>query len=232
MEIRQFRYSRDNFGYLVYSGNQGVVIDGGAVDDILSFSKEQTIDIIIITNTHSHHDHIVGNKSLLKKTKAQFLDCKTIKSSRELFIGNEILEVFPTPGHFHDDVTFKGDGFLVTGDTLFNGTVGNCFSGDLKVFFDSLKLLTAFPGDFKVYAGHDYVKESMTYARIIEKENTFIDDYEKAYSPDLVVSTLEDELKVNPYLRFNAPDMLENLKERGVFADSEFDRFKAIMELY
>lgn len=232
MEIQQFRYSNDNMAYLVYSGREGIVIDGGAVDDILGFVEKNNIAIKIISNTHSHYDHVPGNKPLLKATGADFLDCKTIISDKSISLGSEIINVFPTPGHSSDDVCFQGDEFLITGDTLFNGTIGNCFSGNLKAFFNSLKRLISFPGTFKVYAGHDYVKESMTYARIIEKYNFCIDDYEKKYSPDLVVSTLEDELKVNPYLRFNDPDMIANLKERGITANTEFSRFEAIMELY
>lgn len=232
MQIKQFKYSKDNLGYLVYSGEEGIAIDGGAVDEIISFAKENSITIQLVTNTHSHQDHTMGNSGLLAKTNARFLDCKTIISDQSIEIGSESLDVFPTPGHIDDCVTFVADGFMVTGDTLFNGTVGNCFSGDLKSFFNSLKRLMAYPNHYKVYAGHDYVKESLTYARIIEKENPDIDLYEKKYSPDLVVSTLEDELKVNPYIRFNAEGMIENLKQKGVYSDDEFERFEAIMELY
>ena len=214
MFIKQFKYSADNLGYLVYSSSQGMAIDAGAVDETLAFAKENRIHIKYVTNTHSHHDHITGNHRLLDKTKAQFVDCQTITLDQTLKLDDEMLDVFPTPGHTQDSVTFAANGFLVTGDTLFNGTVGNCFTGDLKTFYRSLKRLMAYPETTKIFAGHDYVLDSVKYAKIIEPENIFIEQFYKQYSPDLVVSTLADELKVNPYIRFNAPGMIENLKKK------------------
>ena len=89
--------------------------------------------------------------------------------------------MFHTPGHTEDSVTFKADDFLVTGDTLFNGTIGNCFSGDLNAFFTSLKRLISLPGHMKIYAGHDYVMDSMKMAAIIEKNNPYFAEYIKKY---------------------------------------------------
>ncbi len=44
------------------------------------------------------------------------------------------IEVLDTPGHTDDSLSFSVDGCLITGDTLFNGTVGNCFSGTSGCF--------------------------------------------------------------------------------------------------
>jgi hydroxyacylglutathione hydrolase len=232
MFIKQFKYAADNLGYLVYSENTGVAIDAGAVEDILAFADKNSIDIKYITNTHMHYDHIPGNDRMLKQTGAEFIDCAGIKSDQVISVDEETLEVFPTPGHSNDSVSFKADDFMVTGDTLFNGTIGNCFSGDLNAFFLSLKRLIAFPGSTKIYAGHDYVMEAMEIARSIEKNNPDIETYINNYDPSYIVSTLDDELKVNPFLRFNAPCIIENLKEKNKPCDTEFERFNSIMEIY
>ena len=232
MDIQQFRYSTDNLGYLIYSTDVGVAIDAGAVEDTLMFAQKNGIDIKYVTNTHSHHDHTSGNEALLKKTNATFIDCQQIKSDQTISLGKEILEVFHTPGHTNDSIVFKADDFLITGDTLFNGTVGNCFSGDFNAFFNSLKRIISLPGNTKIYAGHDYVAESMEIAKNIEKDNLDIEKYMENYNPRLIVSTLEDELKVNPYIRFNAKEMINNLENRNMPASTEFERFKSIMEIY
>ncbi|MBU2481110.1 MAG: hydroxyacylglutathione hydrolase, partial [Proteobacteria bacterium] len=135
-------------------------------------------------------------------------------------------------GHTMDSVTFKTKGFIITGDTLFNGTIGNCFSGDLLAFFNSLKRIISLPGSTKVYAGHDYVMESMQVAKTIEKDNPFIDEYIRRYDRSLIVSTLDDELHVNPYIRFNADSMIALLLKKKMPAQTEFDRFKSIMEIF
>jgi len=230
MFIRQVKYSKDNLGYLVYSASEGIAIDAGGVEDILSFAEKNQIRIKYVSNTHSHHDHTPGNPELLRRTGARFIDCRQIHSDQVLKLDQEVLEIIHTPGHTEDSVTFKTQDFMVTGDTLFNGTIGNCFTGDLDAFFSSLKRLTSFPGHTKIYGGHDYVIESMEIAKTIEKDNPDIGAYMKKYDPLLIVSTLEDELRANPYVRFNAPSMINILKKRNLPANTEFERFKSIME--
>ena len=233
MFIKQFRYSTDNLGYLVFSDTQGVVIDGGNPDEIFDFAKARGIDIKYVTNTHYHQDHTCGNKGLLEKnSSARFIDCRSVRKGQVIDLDGEALEIFLTPGHTENDVCFKASDFLVTGDTLFNGTVGNCFSGDLDRFFTSLKTLMAFPMETKIFAGHDYVQESLKMAASIEEDNPDIGAYLERYDPRLVVSTLADEMRVNPYLRFNAPGMIKRLENRKMPLSTEQQRFFSIMEIY
>ena len=232
MEIKQFKYSRDNFGYLVFSGKEALAIDAGAVQPMVTFIRENGLELKYVTNTHLHQDHTSGNQAMLQKTQAPFLDCKTIKEGQIIPLGKDHLTAILTPGHTMDSVSFAAGDFLVTGDTLFNGTVGNCFSGDLDAFFKSIKKLTSYPEKTRIYSGHDYVEDSMKYARIIEKDNPHIDAYLKAYDPEMVVSTLADEFRVNPYIRFNAPEIIELLRDKGLPAGTELERFKSLMEVY
>ncbi len=232
MLIKQFRYSTDNLGYLIHSTSEGIVVDGGASDDILVYARKNNIHIKYISNTHFHADHTLGNTVLLEQTNAGFIDCRQINSDQNILLDQEVLKVYHTPGHTPDSVTFQAEGFLVTGDTLFNGTVGNCFSGDLNAFFHSLKRLISLPADTKIYSGHDYVIESLDIAQKIEKDNPHIEKYIQKYNPEFVTSTLADELEVNPYIRFNAKEMVKKLTQKNMPTDSELDRFKSIMEIY
>ena len=233
MDIRQFKYGADNLGYLVYSENSCIAIDPGAPEDMAKFATQKNIPIDIVTNTHTHADHTQGNNTLLSKTNARFIDCTTLSHGQILDLKDGTgLEVILTPGHTMDSVCFKGEGFIVTGDTLFNATVGNCFSGDLESFFNSLKQLMALPGDTLVYAGHDYVLDSLKYAKIIEPTNPNLNEYASSYNPDHVVSYLSEELKVNPYLRFNTSSMIERLKEKNLPRETQFQRFSSVMEIF
>jgi hydroxyacylglutathione hydrolase len=74
--------------------------------------------------------------------------------------------------------------------------------------------------------------ESMKIAKAIEPDNPCIDDYIKGYNSNCIVSTLDDELNANPYLRFNAPAMIQKLEAKHMPSGSEFERFNSIMELY
>ena len=233
MKIQQFRYANDNLGYLVYSKSCALAVDGGNPDAMVAFAKEKGIRITQVTNTHTHPDHTLGNAVLIEKTGAQFLDCRQFTHGQKIEVEpGAVLEVLKTPGHTRDSVCFKADGFLVTGDTLFNATVGNCFSGDLDAYYRSLRMLMDLPEETRVFAGHDYVAESLAAAWSIEKDNPDIQTYEEKISPDLVVSTLADELKVNPYLRFNAPAIVQRLEERNMPRNTEAERFSSLMEIY
>ncbi|MCF6246964.1 MAG: MBL fold metallo-hydrolase [Desulfobacula sp.] len=232
MKIKQFRYATDNLGYLVYAQGIGIAIDAGAVDGTIKFAKLNGVQIKYVTNTHSHHDHTPGNERLLKATNAVFIDCKKIKRDKAIAIGDAVLNIIPTPGHTDDSISFVTDNFMVTGDTLFNGTIGNCFSGDLHAFFNSLKRLVSYLPDTQVFAGHDYVVESLGIAKQIEPENKFIKHHFDSYNSSFIVSTIKDELNINPYIRFNAPGIIKKLEDKNLPVLTEFDRFKSIMENY
>ncbi len=232
MIVKQLPYSTDNLGYFLYTANQGIAIDAGAVQETIEFAKKNKISIKYVTNTHSHHDHTSGNKEMLRQTDAQFIDCRKIKSDESLSLDEEVLNIIFTPGHTDDSITFQADDFLITGDTLFNGTIGNCFSGDLKAFFKSLKRLISFSENTIIYSGHDYVNESIQIARTIEQDNPYINEYLKKYNPELAASLLGDELKVNPFLRFNTSGIVNILNNENMPADTEFQRFNSIMELF
>jgi len=232
MQIKQFRYGADNLGYLVFDNTSAIAVDAGAVADMTDFAEKHHITIAWVTNTHLHPDHTRGNDQILEKTGAAFLDCRNLAEGRQIQLDHESLNIIATPGHTHDSICFAADDFLVTGDTLFNGTVGNCFSGDLEAFYHSLKKLLAFPGTTRVFAGHDYVKESLEIAAAIDPGNVDIDRYLEMYDSALVVSTLAEELRVNPFLRFNSDSMIQKLKQRNFSCDTEKQRFISLMEAF
>ena len=232
MQVKQFPYAHDNLGYFVFSQRQGIAIDMGAPRDLADFVEQRGIEVLHVTNTHLHGDHTGGNKEALDILGGTFLDCRNFTQGQSIQLDNEDLDILLTPGHTVESVCFSGPGFLITGDTLFNGTVGNCFSGDLDAFFHSLKMLLDLPGETLVYSGHDYVKESLDFAASLEAENPDIQRYLEKYDPTHIVSTLADELKVNPYLRFDDPSMIQRLGDSGADLSSSLDRFKALMTIY
>jgi len=231
MKVEQFRYSADNFGYLIYGEESAVIVDGGAVDDLLAFIDDHHLVLTYVTNTHGHQDHTVGTQAVLDRTDAQYLNYRTLGAEGIVRLENEVIRVYDTPGHTGDSVTFHVDNVLIAGDTLFNGTVGNCFSGDLKGFYDSIKMLLALPDDTIVYAGHDYVRDSISFAKSVEPNNGDLDLFMETYDPAHVVSTLGQERKINPFLRFNEPSIIAYLEKSGLPVGTEFERWESVMSL-
>jgi hydroxyacylglutathione hydrolase len=231
LQIHQFPYAADNLGYLIFGPRTAMAVDGGAVKEMLSFVRNQRLCLSYITNTHCHGDHTSGNEDLSRETGAIYLSPEESSGKGYMVIDDAVVRIHPTPGHSTDSVVFQVGGMLLTGDTLFNGTIGNCFSGDLNAFFQSIKFLMEFPSETLVYAGHDYVKESMAVAEGLEPDNENITTYLARYSPDHVCSSLGDELRVNPYLRFNAPAIVTFLKSKGLRVETEYERWESLMSV-
>lgn len=232
LDIHQFRYAGDNLGYLVCGPKTALAIDGGAVDAMSSFLVEEKRSLKHVTTTHGHADHTVGLNQLASRTGAQILESYNLaRREGTIEIDGEKIQVWHTPGHSADSVVFVLDGALITGDTLFNGTVGNCFTGDLEEFYRSIKRLLELPDTFLIYSGHDYVLESVAFAKTLEPNNPNLDRFKAAYNPKHVVSTLAEEKAVNPFLRFNEPAIIEVLKAKGLPTGSELERWRSVMSL-
>jgi len=89
----------------------------------------------------------------------------------------------------------------------------------------------ALPDRTVIYPGHDYVGDSMLFAKRLEPGNTDLDAFLSSYDPGHVYSTLAEERKVNPYLRFNDERIIATLKKRGLPTDTEYERWESLMSI-
>ena len=138
---------------------EGVLIDAGNSSDeelqqIVDFTKQESIQLKKLLNTHGHIDHIVGNKAIIEhfglklyahkaglvfyETASQYGSSLgiTIEDAPkpDVFIedgdfiefGNSKLKVLYTPGHADGSVCFysEAEGMVVVGDVLFQQSIG------------------------------------------------------------------------------------------------------------
>lgn len=231
LNVKQFRYGADNLGYLVYGWKDVLVIDGGGYREMLSFIERKKLNLRFIANTHSHYDHAAGNSHYLNRPGVRILRYEELVREKEITMEEQKIVIYDTPGHTEASVCFCVGDKLISGDTLFNGTIGNCFTGDLAGFFQTIRRLMTLPAETIVYAGHDYVKDAMLFAGNLEPDNADIDLFLSKYNPNHVFSTLQDEFRVNPYLRFNDDRILGILKKRGLPRGTEWERWKSLMSI-
>ncbi|HAK44774.1 MAG TPA: hydroxyacylglutathione hydrolase [Spirochaeta sp.] len=237
MNIRQFRYGTDgNLGYLLWAGGEAAAIDGVAPDEILEFAAAEGLELKYVTNTHEHWDHIHGNDALLKASDAVNITTDMMCRIKILKLGDEQLEAFPTPGHSEDSIVFyfKDDegGAMLTGDTLFNGTVGNCYTKDYELYFESLQKVLRFPPETMIYAGHDIFSYTTGVMDKIDPDNPHLSDYKDSYSADLLVTTLGQELKVNPFIRFDDTALDDYRAGLGMPLNTPYERWRAMMSVH
>src|SRR5580658_990829 len=128
-----------NFTYLVADaeGGEGVVIDPSyGIDPVLRAIDEKSVKVRYILNTHSHKDHVAGNKEVRERTGAKVVAHRVAPLQQDVSVddgdaiaaGRLKFSVVHTPGHTKDSVLYIFEGNVATGDTLF---VGECGRTDL-----------------------------------------------------------------------------------------------------
>ena len=165
---------------------KAVVIDPGAdLEFIEEALRRHELTVEMILNTHGHFDHIGANAALKDVTGAPLLihadDVKILQMAKRqaatygllaedsplpdtelqggetLRFGEQSLQVLHTPGHSPGCVCFYTQGLLVSGDTLFAGSVGRTDlpGGDHQQLLSSIKInLAGLPPQTKVLPGH------------------------------------------------------------------------------
>ena len=172
--------------YLLVSSGEGAVIDpSGSLNDILSALSEYGAVLKYIILTHGHFDHMLTLRALREETKAKLcihkFDAPNLKDSdRSLFsrighpeavfddaeilledadtlpLGDEIITVLHTPGHTPGSVMQDFGGDLISGDTLFDMSVGRSdfIGGDSTALINSIfKIYDKYP-NARFYPGH------------------------------------------------------------------------------
>lgn len=159
-----------NFTYIVADreGGEGLVIDPSfGIDPVLASIDEKRLKIHYVLNTHSHPDHVAGNRDVQERTGAKVVAHRSaplhqdisVEDGSHLATGKLSVEVRHTPGHTADSVLYLFEGHVATGDTLF---VGECGRTDLPgsdpeaMFTSLLHTVVSLDDALVVLPGHDY----------------------------------------------------------------------------
>lgn len=162
------------------------VVDPGAEPDkILAAVHRLGWKPVIILNTHGHVDHIGANRDIkdafdiplaihtldspmLELTGqlalSYLLDARVspppdlfLKDGAKIPVGESVLEILHTPGHSPGSVSLLGSGFLLSGDTLFDGGVGRTDlpGGSARELERSIRSrILTLPAETRVLPGH------------------------------------------------------------------------------
>jgi hydroxyacylglutathione hydrolase len=203
MEVGQFSV----FAYLVGSEATGeaLVIDPAADGEMIFREAEKKgLKIKYIVNTHSHIDHVMGNKKMKGLTGAQIIIHTaeapylahqpahlmnmfhaepsppadvTVKDGDLITIGEISLKVLHTPGHSPGAICLYVDGLVFTGDTLFVGGVGrtDLDGGSSETLVSSIRTkLFSLPDSTVVLPGHNYGEVSKSTIGLEKVNNPYV----------------------------------------------------------
>lgn len=206
-----------------------VIVDPGDEKPVQAWLAAQGVGLASILITHHHWDHTDGLLPLLEhykvpvygphNPKIQGITEPLGEGDRFTPAGLECeFQVFETPGHTLDHISFYTPGLLFCGDTLFSAGCGRMFEGTAPQFYASLRKLAELPPATRVYCTHEYTAANLRFARAAEPDNAAIkaaqDEVQKWREQAQVSlpSTLARELSINPFLR--AKDATEFAKLR------------------
>jgi hydroxyacylglutathione hydrolase len=246
MNITPIPAFSDNYIWMIFHEGRAAVVDPGDPAPVLTALEDQALSLDTIIITHHHFDHTGGVAALKSATgcrvigpdnpKIGDIDYTMVEGAQVTVLGHGF-EVMEVPGHTLDHIAYYSaeNRTLFCGDTLFVGGCGRVFEGTFPMMQQSLAKLRDLPSETKVYCTHEYTMANLTFARKVEPLNAdllaHIETCEQRRDSDLptVPSTIGQELLINPFLRWNSPAIIAQLKHEGRHTgDSAADVFGAV----
>ena len=172
--------------YVLISDGHAAVIDPSvSAEKIIEFVNAAGASLDKVILTHGHFDHIESidtlrslisvpvyihkkdNEMLPDAHRNAYFDIffmhkqwkpadRLLDDGGEITVGNEKLKVISTPGHSMGSICLLGDGFMITGDTLFANGYGryDLYGGNSVELAESLSSLRSFDPNLTIYPGH------------------------------------------------------------------------------
>ncbi len=218
----------DNYIWLIQDAENryAAIVDPGDADPVLRALGERRLTPVALLITHHHGDHVGGVRQLLR----QYPELPVFGPAGEripgitqpLAEGDTItlpsigaqFQVLDVPGHTAGHIAYFGEGALFCGDTLFANGCGRLFEGTPRQMHASLSKIAALPGDTLVYCAHEYTLDNIAFAKWVEPDNPDLlrreqdDRAQRQQGRPTVPSRLALERRTNPFLRFDAPEVI------------------------
>lgn len=219
----------NNYAYLLVdeATKNAWLIDAAFPTDVHKFLdlKKNTFELKAIVNTHHHWDHAGGNPDFHRKYpdlpiiagKDSELVTYTPSHQEVIDLGDNLsITALHTPCHTQDHICYyvkdlaTGEKAVFTGDTLFISGCGRFFEGTAQEMDTALnKVLAKLPKETVVYSGHEYTKLNLKFSKTV-LQNEAISQLESLVETTEFTagkSTIGDELKFNPFMRTQDPQV-------------------------
>lgn len=236
LHVHQFPCLNDNYGYLLHDPESGetAAIDTPDADVYLAEAASRNWTITAIWNTHWHPDHAGGNEAIKAATGCTIVGPKgeankipgidrAVTGGDTVKIGTYEAQVIDVPGHTLGHIAFHipKRHIAFVGDSVFALGCGRVFEGDADMMWKSMTRIKALPENTILYCAHEYTQSNARFAETVDPENEdlvkYIDqiDAKRLRNVRTVPMVLSRELKTNPFLRADDPDLQQRMGHPG-----------------
>lgn len=251
LQIAQFPCLSDNYGFLLHDPEADLTasIDTPDADEITAELERRQWRLTHIFNTHHHADHAGGNLLLKERFNCQIvgpagdaaripgIDVGVAEGDTVAF-GQRHIEVFETPGHTTGHIVYfvpEAKAAFV-GDTLFAMGCGRLFEGSPDQMWNSLKKITSWPDDTRLYCAHEYTLANAKFALTVEPDNMTLVSRAREVAAlrredkPTVPTLLAVEKETNPFLRPESPALKRTIGLADADVVSVFARTRALKD--
>ena len=147
--------------------NETAIVDTGANPEaIVQKAREMKVKPSKIFLTHAHPDHAWGLDLLVKEFQCPtWIDAQEprptgtddfnfVKDGETIALGELKVQVIATPGHTAGGVSYKINQTILSGDTLFAGSMGRANSSWQDLYRSITQTLFSFSDDTALHPGH------------------------------------------------------------------------------
>ncbi len=240
LEINPIKAFNDNYLWLFKEADSAsaCIVDPGDAKPVLAYLKKYNLSLEAILITHHHADHIGGVEELLEQYDVPVYGpesshipsiTRQVHDSDSFIVANTSFKVIEIPGHTLDHIAYYTDSgayqpdlntelpALFCGDTLFAGGCGRIFEGTAPMMFESLQKLAQLKPGTEVFCAHEYTLNNLSFAQAVAPNDEainkrfIIESEKRKKNLPTVPTSIEIELKTNPYLRCSEKIIRQNL---------------------
>lgn len=164
--IGEFNHFEKVISYLIVGKRRALLFDTGlGIQSIEKVIRALTKIPILVINSHTHFDHIGGNK--------EFNRIKRIKSEGRISVQPFQFQIIHTPGHSPDSYCLfeKRFRYLFAGDTLYPGPIYlHLKESCVEDYILSIKKLIKLGKINRIFPGHNDFKSNLRVVKLINEK--------------------------------------------------------------
>lgn len=240
----------DNYIWMLHDGLRVAVVDPGDADPVNAALDAHGLQLAAILVTHHHPDHVAGIDELRPRLQGPVYGParERIPAPFEpLAEGDRIevlglrFDVIEVPGHTAGHIAYVthdegASPLLFCGDTLFSAGCGRLFEGTAAQMQASLARLATLPDTTRVCCTHEYTLSNLRFAAAVEPANADVAAHLRhcealrAQQQMTLPSTLALERRINPFLRWSEPAVVDAAVAQGAPGRDPVAVFGALRE--